>query len=234
MTNGIRESGLRIRPAPNSKADLPTLTAIVDADAAERAGWTVLDLAAAYLAGGARVLQLRAKHASSGWLLDAAAAIASAARAIGAIAVVNDRADVARLAAADGVHVGQQDLAPGAVRRIVGAGALVGLSTHDMAQLEHAVLEPVNYVAIGPVYRTTTKATGYQAVGLDLVRAAARRAHERGLPVVAIGGITLERASDVLAAGADSVAVISDLMTGGDPEARVRAYLDRLARVPKV
>ncbi len=137
--------------------------------------------------------------------------------------------DIARLAAADGVHVGQDDLAPKDVRLVVGPAAIVGLSTHTIDQIDAAVMEPVCYVAVGPVFGTATKVTGYEAVGLERVRASAERAAAHSLPLVAIGGITLERAADVLDAGANSVAVISDLLKTGDPEARVRAYLDRLS-----
>lgn len=208
---------------------LPRLYAILDADVAAGAGWALLDLAAACLRGGARFLQVRAKTASGAWLLDTTSAIVALARAEGAIVIVNDRADVARLAGADGVHVGQDDLAPASVRPIVGTEHLVGISTHTLEQVEAAVLEPVDYIAIGPVFGTSTKATGYEAVGLEGVRAAARTADARGLPVVAIGGITLERAAGAIEARAASVAVISDLLAGGDPEARVREYVRRLA-----
>ncbi len=145
--------------------------------------------------------------------------------------IVNDRADIARLSGASGVHVGQDDLPPSAVRRLLGDRAIVGLSTHTPAQIAAAIAEPVDYVAIGPVYGTRTKDTGYDAVGLEMVRAAADAAGPRGLPVVAIGGITLERAPAVIAAGAASVAVITDLLIDGDPARRARAFVDRLARV---
>jgi thiamine-phosphate pyrophosphorylase len=148
--------------------------------------------------------------------------------------IVNDRADIARLAGAAGVHVGQDDLPPQAARRIAGPERIVGVSTHTTAQLDAAVREPVDYVAIGPVFGTASKATGYDAVGLAMVEQAAARAHARGLQVVAIGGITLDRAADVVRAGADAVAVISDLLHTGDPRARVRDYLDRLTSVGKV
>jgi len=210
---------------------LPPLYAIVDADVAAAAGWTLVDLASACLAGGATLLQVRAKDASSGWLLDTAALIVERAHAAGTRVVVNDRADIARLAGADGVHLGQEDLRPAAARAIVGDAAdetIVGLSTHTLDQIEAALAQPVSYLAIGPVFATATKATGYQAVGLDRVREAAGRARTRQLPLVAIGGITLESAPGVLQAGAASVAVISDLLSGGDPERRVRAYLERL------
>jgi thiamine-phosphate pyrophosphorylase len=181
------------------------------------------------LTGGARFLQVRAKAASGAWLLDQTSAIVALAHAAGAIVIVNDRADVARLAAADGVHVGQDDLAPAAVRPIVGVGRLVGRSTHTIEQIDAAVLEPVDYVAIGPVFGTVTKTTGYEPVGLGWVRDARKRADPRGLPVVAIGGITLDRAAEVIEAGAASVAVIGDLLSTLDPEARVREYVRRLA-----
>jgi thiamine-phosphate pyrophosphorylase len=140
--------------------------------------------------------------------------------------IVNDRADLAALARAAGVHVGQDDLAPAAARELVGASAIVGLSTHTPGQIEGALTQPITYVAIGPVFGTSTKDTGYTAVGLDMVKTAARLA--RGLPVVAIGGITLETAPAVLEAGAACVAVIGDLVAGGDPRGQVAAYIRAL------
>jgi thiamine-phosphate pyrophosphorylase len=213
---------------------LPTLCAIVDVDAAARAGWRPIDLARAFIAGGARFLQLRAKAMPASELLDTASAIVELAHACGAVALINDRADIARLAGADGVHVGQDDLAPAAVRPLVGEHAIVGLSTHTLAQVEHAVglaagpSRAISYVAIGPVFGTTTKATGYERIGLETVREAARRARDGGLPLVAIGGITLESARSVIEAGAHSVAIISDLLRTGDPERRVHEFLARL------
>jgi thiamine-phosphate pyrophosphorylase len=214
---------------------LPTLNAIVDVEAAARAGWRPVDLARAFIAGGARFLQLRAKAMPGGELLATASAIVELAHAGGALAVINDRADIARLAGADGVHVGQDDLAPAAVRSLVGEHAIVGLSAHTLEQVDQAVglaagpSRAITYVAIGPVFGTTTKATGYEGIGLETVGEAARRVRAGGLPLVAIGGITLERARSVIEAGADSVAVIGDLLAGGDPEGRVRAYVRTLA-----
>ncbi len=150
------------------------------------------------------------------------------AHAAGALVIVNDRPDLARLAGADGVHVGQDDLAVDEVRRILGGEAIVGLSTHDAAQVDAAAGTSASYVAVGPIYGTATKETGYSARGLDLVRHAARTlGGGAGTPVVAIGGITLDRAPEVLAAGAASVAVISDLLRG-DPELAVRTFRERL------
>jgi thiamine-phosphate pyrophosphorylase len=201
---------------------------IVDTEVTQRAGWLPLDLATAYLDGGATFLQLRAKTMSGAALLDLAGRLSELAHGRGATLIVNDRADVARLAGADGVHVGQDDLAPAAVRALVGPGALVGLSTHTTEQLDAAVHEPVDYLAIGPVFGTLTKATGHDAIGLETVRAAAQRTAAHGLPLVAIGGITLERAASVIEAGATSVAVIADLLATGDPAGRTRDFLDRI------
>jgi thiamine-phosphate pyrophosphorylase len=213
------------------------LNAIVDVDTAQRAGWTPLDLAAAFLNGGARFLQIRAKPLAGAAFLDLASRIREIAHAAGAILVVNDRAEIARLAGADGVHVGQDDLTAAAARAIVGPSAVIGLSTHTGPQIDAAVLQPITYVAVGPVFGTSTKATGYEAVGLDLVRYAAKQlassSGEAGL-LVAIGGITIDRAVDVIDAGATGIAVITDLIASGDPEARVRAYIVRLARTGKV
>jgi thiamine-phosphate pyrophosphorylase len=210
---------------------LPRLYAVIDADVAAAHGWTVLDLARACLDGGATFLQLRAKGRALQWTLDAADAIIAMAGET-AIVIINDRADVARLAGARGLHVGQDDLSPAEARVVVGAGAWVGLSTHTPQQIDAAILEPIDYVAVGPVYGTVTKDTGYQPVGHDLIRYAAKHARSRGdagLPVVAIGGITLDRASEAIAAGASSVAVISDLLVGGKPAARVKTFVERLA-----
>jgi thiamine-phosphate pyrophosphorylase len=210
------------------------LHAIVDVDVAARAGWTAFDLTTAYLEGGARVIQLRAKALAGAAFLELASRLHDLTGSAGGILVVNDRADIARLASAEGVHVGQDDLAPAAVRAIVGTDAVVGLSTHTQQQIGRAVLEPIAYVAIGPVFGTSTKATGYTAVGLEAVNLAATLAAPRGLEVIAIGGITLGRMRDVLRAGATGVAVITDLLEGNDPEARTRAYLSEFASKGKV
>jgi thiamine-phosphate pyrophosphorylase len=207
---------------------LGPLHAIVDVDVARHAGWTPLDVACAYLDGGARFLQLRAKQLASGPLLNLCDGVVQAAARYSASIIVNDRADLAVLANASGVHVGQDDLAPADARQLLGSAAIVGFSTHTVAQIEAAIREPISYLAVGPVFGTTTKDTGYSAVGLDLVATAARLA--ASIPVVAIGGITLATASSVLDAGATSVAVIGDLLTHGNPQARVAAYLQRLEK----
>jgi thiamine-phosphate pyrophosphorylase len=180
------------------------------------------------LNGGARLLQLRAKALGGGAFLELATALVEEARAIQAIVIVNDRADLAVLAGAPGVHVGQDDLTPADVRRVMGSDAIVGLSTHNSRQVTAALDDPISYLAIGPVFGTATKATGYEAVGYDAVREAARLAHQRELPVIAIGGITLATAPKVIDVGAASVAIIGDLLVD-DPESRVRQYLSALA-----
>jgi thiamine-phosphate pyrophosphorylase len=158
-------------------------------------------------------------------MLELAERVVSIAAEHGAAVIVNDRVDVARIARAAGVHVGQDDLPPSQARELLGADAIVGFSTHSLAQIRAALAEPVTYLAVGPIFGTRTKDTGYAAVGLELVAEAARTA---GTPIVAIGGITLESAPSVLAAGATCVAVVGDLLVG-DPAARVRAYVERLA-----
>jgi thiamine-phosphate pyrophosphorylase len=198
------------------------LQAIVDVDIAARAGWEPAALARAFLDGGALVLQLRAKELPSGPFLELADTMVRLAEPYGAAVIVNDRVDIARLAGATGVHVGQDDLAPAAARMQLGADAIVGYSTHTVEQIEAAAGEPVTYVAVGPVFGTRSKETGYDAVGLALVSAAALATP---LPIVAIGGVTLETAPSVISAGAACVAVISDLLTDGDPSGRVRRYL---------
>jgi thiamine-phosphate pyrophosphorylase len=206
---------------------LSRLHAIVDVDVASRAGWTPIDLAHAVLDGGATVLQVRAKHLSSSACLDLADAVLRIADLHHAVVVINDRVDIARMSGAAGVHVGQDDVPPAAARRLLGGRAIIGFSTHTVEQIEAAVGEPISYLAVGPVFGTRTKETGYEAVGLELVSTAARLT--RGVAIVGIGGITLENAHSVVAAGASSVAVISDLLVGNDPRRRTEAFLRSLA-----
>ncbi len=223
--------------SPGPPASIPPLYCIVDHDLAGRAGWRSVDLAQAFLDGGALQLQVRAKHLGAGDLLKLCEEVVGLARGGRARVIVNDRVDVALLSHADGVHVGQQDVPVAHARTMLGPERVVGLSTHSEAQVMAALGSAISYLAVGPIYRTGTKETGYDEVGLELVRfatraarAAADRAGRSPIPVIAIGGITLDRAQDVLAAGASSVAVISDLLALGDPAGRVRAYMARLAR----
>jgi len=173
----------------------------------------------AALRGGGRLVQIRAKGAADGAYLDMARQAVAAARAGDAILIVNDRPDVALLAGAGGVHLGQDDLAPGDARRVLPGRPLLGLSTHDDAQVEAASREPIDYVAVGPVFATRTKRDPHAAIGLAGVRAA--RARTR-LPLVAIGGITADNAAAVIEAGADGVAVVSAILAEDDVAAAVR------------
>jgi thiamine-phosphate pyrophosphorylase len=200
---------------------LPPLYAIVDEQAAALAGWDPVDLARAFLDGGARLLQVRAKLAPGGRLLDLCRRIGELAHPAGALVVINDRFDVALAANMLAVHVGQDDVPVAAVRRWLGPEAIIGFSTHTRAQVDAALYEPITYLAVGPIFGTATKDTGYDAVGLDLVRYAASRTE---LPIVAIGGITMARAREVLEAGASSVAIISDLLSD-NPAGRVAEFL---------
>ena len=205
---------------------LPRLYAVVDHRTSIQHGWRVCDLARAYLAGGARLLEIRATDVASGEYLAWCDEIIRDASDVGAQVIVNDRADIAAVAGAAGVHLGQSDLPPDMARRVVPANMMLGLSTHTRLQLDESTTAAVDYIAVGPVYQTDTKDTGYAAVGLDLVTYASRLRPER--PVVAIGGITLERVESVMSAGASSVAVISDLLSGDDPTRRVADYVRAL------
>jgi thiamine-phosphate pyrophosphorylase len=202
------------------------LYGILDTDLLAARGLAPIDVCDVWLAGGIRLIQLRAKALPSGEMLTLAEALRERTRAVGAQLIINDRADIAAMCGAEGVHAGQDDLAPEEIRRLVGDLAIVGLSTHTDAQVAIAVTKRVSYVAVGPVFGTRTKETGYDAVGLEFVQRAAVVVHAVGLPLVAIGGIDVTRARAVLDTGADSVAVISDLVghTLGETKARVEAW----------
>ena len=206
---------------------LPKLYAIVDADTCAAAGRAPIDVARAFLGAGARVLQLRFKGMAGGAFLDLARTILEDANLAGATIIINDRADVTALSHAPGLHLGQTDLPPADARAVVGPSAILGLSTHTREQWEQAVREPIDYAAIGPVFGSATKQTGYDAIGLAAVREMSHATTAHGLPAVAIGGITIENAASVIEAGAASVAVISDLLKG-DPEARCRDFIQAL------
>lgn len=218
------------KPADRSTTalPLPALYPIVDVDLCRLRGLEPVAVAEACLRGGARLLQVRQKgwQGGSGELLARVRAIVALADRVRARVIVNDRGDIAAMAGAAGVHVGQEDLTPADVRRMVGSSAIIGLSTHTPGQVDEAAASAADYIAVGPVFPTVTKDTGYDARGLELVRYASTR----GKPVVAIGGITLATAAEVLDAGATSVAVISDLLVDADPERRVRLFLKSLDR----
>lgn len=178
-------------------------------------------LAAVLLGAGARILQLRLKDASSREFLAAAREIVRMCRARGALAIINDRADIARLAEADGVHVGQEDLPARMAREVVGPGRIVGVSTHSVEQALTAQADGADYIGFGAIYSGGLKNVA-NAQGLERLRAV--RAAVK-IPIVAIGGITEAAMPAVLAAGADAAAIITDVVRAADPAAKVRALL---------
>ena len=180
-----------------------------------------MEFAVALLDAGVRVLQYRHKQRWGRASFELCCALAVRVHQAGGIFIVNDRADVAALCGADGVHIGQDDLPPEKARAFLGAGKLIGYSTHSRDQAAEADSLPVDYIAIGPVFPTMTKENPDPVVGLEMVRAVREITAK---PLVAIGGITLENAPPVVAAGADAVAIISDLACG-DVVARVRQFL---------
>jgi thiamine-phosphate pyrophosphorylase len=162
------------------------------------------------LDGGASFIQLREKaHTPLEFFQDATAALAIA-KSRNAIIIINDRADIALALKANGVHLGQDDLPPEAARRMLGDDAIIGFSTHNLEQAREAIQLPVDYIAFGPVFATSTKQNPDAIVGLEMLRRVRDIVVDH--PLVGIGGITLENAEEVLNAGADSVAVISAIL----------------------
>ncbi len=202
---------------------LPRLYAIVDA--AQTGNRLPAKVCDTLLSAGVRLIQYRDKRAGSRELLEISSQIARRAREASAFFVVNDRADVARAVDADGVHVGREDLPVELARRVLPLGKWVGCSTHDLAQLREADRSSADYIAFGPIFPTSSKDKPDPVVGLEGLREA-RKATRK--PLVAIGGITLPRAPAVIEAGADSVAVISDLLRAEDIDARAREFLRAL------
>lgn len=173
-------------------------------------------------AAGVRLMQLRDKHATAAKLFAQSRELAAALCPVGVQFIVNDRPDVAAIAEASGVHVGQDDLPPDDARLIVGPSRWVGVSTHNLEQFREANATSADYIAVGPIFPTASKENPDPVVGLALLREVRKLSTK---PIVAIGGITLDRAGDVFRAGADSVAVIRDLLSAYDPAQRAREYL---------
>ena len=175
-------------------------------------------------AGGATLIQLREKAASPREFYEAALDAIKVARRAGVQIIINDRVDIAMAVDADGVHLGQGDIPPDHARRLLGENRIVGFSTHSMQQALEADCAPVDYIAIGPVFQTSTKENPEAIVGLEAIAGIKNQASK---PLVAIGGITLARARSVIESGADCVAVISDLFSTGDISERTREFIDR-------
>jgi thiamine-phosphate pyrophosphorylase len=187
-------------------------------DPAVAGGRMLADLAER-IAGSATLVQLRDKHGSTRAMIEEARALRTVLEPKGIPLLVNDRVDVALAAEADGVHIGQDDMAVADARLLLGRGAIIGLSIKTLEQAKAAPLDLLNYVAIGGVYGTTSKDNTAAPIGTDGLRAIvqAMRARARSFPICAIAGINAGNAADVIAAGADGVAVISALSLAADP-----------------
>ncbi len=223
---------------PNLPRPIPRFYPILDA---ELAGSRLLHIASSFADAGVELLQIRDKSGSSHRLHSACVELLNLfrSRANKKIRlIVNDRADLAALSGAPGVHLGQEDISVDAARTVLNAASgppqerrrdmasrpekWIGLSTHNLPQLRAAARTSADYVAIGPIFSTASKKNPDPVVGLDFI-ARARRLTRK--PLVAIGGITLENVKSVWRAGADSVAVISDVISAPDPAARAVQYL---------
>jgi thiamine-phosphate pyrophosphorylase len=209
----------------------PPLYAIIDAALLKKT--SELSFVEMMAESGVELLQYRNKRASSRELFEASQSISATLSRLAKPGsyeprfIVNDRADIAVLANAQGVHVGQQDLNVEEARAVVGPDNLVGVSTHSLEQLDAADKTSADYIAFGPIFPTSSKEDPDPVVGLDLLREARRHT---GKPLVAIGGITLERAAEVFRAGADSLAVARDLIVSENPAARAQLFLKEAAR----
>jgi thiamine-phosphate diphosphorylase len=189
------------------------------------------DLLDLVLAGGGRLIQLREKTMPAVETLPVARRLARRCREVGALFIVNDRADIAVAAGAHGLHVGQGDMPAREARALLRPGMVLGVSTHDEDQAGAAVTDGADYVAVGSIFPTTSR-VDFQLVGTDLIR---RVRSAVPVPLVAIGGITVANAAEVIQAGADGVAVISAICANRNPEAATRTLLERLraARGPR-
>jgi len=187
--------------------DLPKVYPITDT---HLSGLSHAQQVARLIEGGASLIQLRDKNAAPQEFYREAAAALQIARDHNARLIINDRVDVALALKADGVHLGQTDLPVEAARRLLGKGAIIGFSTHNLRQAKSATAMPVDYIAFGPVFQTSSKENPEPVAGLSALRKA--RAIIGSLPLVAIGGITVANALEVLQAGADALAIIADLL----------------------
>jgi thiamine-phosphate pyrophosphorylase len=200
----------------------PSLYVVLDRTAAR--GRDLVELLALALAGGSRMIQLREKEWPSGRLLPLAEKLRAACAAAGATFIVNDRVDLALAVGADGVHLGQDDLPARAARPLLRPGMILGISTHSVEQARAAQADGADYVAVGSMFATTSKAD-FQLVGPDLMR---KLRGEIRVPLIGIGGITPDNVSEVIQAGADGVAVISAVCAAPDPKAAAAGFLTQI------
>jgi thiamine-phosphate pyrophosphorylase len=203
----------------------PPLYAILDPTVipATSGATTMTAVAEKLAAAGVRLVQLRDKHTLARDLCQQARLLVARLASLHVRLILNDRPDIAAICGAAGVHVGQHDLPADHARKICPPPLWVGVSTHNIEQLRAAALTSADYIAVGPIFPTASKANPDPVVGLNFLRLARRETRK---PLVAIGGITVQSASDVFRAGADSIAVIRDLLTAPDPGARAREYLE--------
>lgn len=198
----------------------PSLYVILDRTAAR--GRDLVDVLAAAVDGGCRMVQLREKEWPSGRLLPLAERLRARCAGAGVTFIVNDRVDLALAVDADGVHLGQDDLPARAARSLLRPGMILGISTHDVGQARAALADGADYVAVGSMFPTPTKAD-FQLVGPGLIR---KLRAEIPVPLVGIGGITHDNVQEVIRAGADGVAVISAVDAAGDPRAACERFLE--------
>jgi thiamine-phosphate pyrophosphorylase len=203
---------------------LPRLYVILDAELSKI---SAKECAKSLVDAGVRLIQYRNKRATGRELFETSRELAEFLNPLDVQFIVNDRADVAALVDARGVHVGQEDLGVELAREVMGDGKWVGVSTHNTGQFRSAVETSANYIAVGPIFTTGSKENADPVVGVGFVRQT-RAMTDR--PMVAIGGITLERAAEVVDAGADSVAIISDILRAENVCKRAREYVDLLER----
>jgi thiamine-phosphate pyrophosphorylase len=207
--------------------NLPPLYAILDPD--QTRGRDPAVVVKALLDGGAKIIQLRAKRLSPRDFLDLARAMQEPIRRSDCRLIVNDRADIALACGADGVHLGQDDLPLGAARKFM-AGKIIGISTHNEEQAREAERDGADYIGFGPMFGTATKETGYAARGTDmlrLIRSAVK------IPIVAIGGIKEDNVTQVWEAGADSAAIISDILSAKRIDAKMSRILALAGATPR-
>lgn len=186
---------------------LPKIYPITDP---KLSGLSHLEQTKALIDGGAELIQIRDKTSTSKSFFDAAKKCLAYCRSKNVKLIINDRVDIAMILKADGVHLGQEDLPPAEARKLLGPEAIIGFSTHSIEQATEAIKQPVDYIAFGPIFSTTTKADHDRVVGLEKLNALRDVISE--FPLVAIGGINLGNVKAVLAAGADSAAMISALV----------------------
>lgn len=203
------------------KISLPKIYPITDR---RLSGLSHAEQTRAFIEGGATLIQLREKSTDMRAFYDDVVNALALAREHRGTLLINDRVDIAMVTHADGVHLGQDDLPPAEARKLLGANAIIGLSTHNIEQLKAALDEPIDYIAFGPIFSTSTKDNPDPVVGVDFLIEAKRIAGD--MPMVAIGGINAANVASVLAAGADSAAMISELYRSGEIASHYRELSD--------